>query len=295
MVSPRETDPDREGELAVEGLVEAAFESAPVGIALLTADGDLVRANRTLADMAGRPLEELAGTRLSWVPDAFSAAFERALRAEDGQSAADADLPVPGGRRLPVKVRIEAVRGRDGATLGAVAYVAERLATEHGQAGERDPLTGLITRAELERRFAAMLAAGERGALLRVDIDDFEAVNEHYGHRVGDQVLISIGEELRHCVRRSDEVARVGGDEFALLLRDADRAGAKKVGGAVMAALARIRFGENRSLEATVGFALTGEGENRSGHLASLLAEATRQRVSPSEPRVAAAGPKSPR
>lgn len=272
----RDRDPSR------AALYEAAFESAPGGIALLDADGSVVRANRALAELLGVDEGDLVGKPLPWLPrGALAAALELAHRAEDGRMGAEADFERPSGERLPVRVRIDAVRGPGGAALGAVAHVDELLPTEHGEAGERDPLTGLITARELERRFAAMLAAGERGALLRIDIDDFDAVNERYGRGAGDQVLISVSEELRRSVRRSDEVARLAGDEFAVLLRDADRAGAKKVGGAVLAALGRVRYGEDRSLSATVGYALAGEGENRSGELASLLAEAARQLIPP--------------
>jgi len=267
----------------------AAFESAPGAIALLEEDGTVVRANRALAELLGSTEAELVDKPLPWLPRAaLTAALERAARTERGGCSAEADFERASGERFQARVHIDAVRADDGTTLGAVAHISERLPVEHGEAGERDPLTGLITERELERRFAAMLAAGERGALLRIDIDGFYAVNERYGRGVGDQVLISVSEELRRSVRRSDEVARLAGDEFAVLLRDADRAGAKKVGGAVVAALARVRYGEDRSLSATVGYALTGEGENRSGELASLLAEASRQLITAGEPRAPA-------
>lgn len=288
MPSPKQTGRS-EIDPAAASLIEAAFESAPTGIALLAADGSLVRANRALARMLGTTAGELTGEPLPWVqPEVFAGALSRALSADGAQRVVQAILVSEQGDRLPVRVRIEVVRGDGSEPIGAVVHVFEGAAAEQARAGERDPLTGLLTKAELERRFMAMLAAGERGALLRVDVDDFEAVNERYGRRAGDQVLISVSEELRRCVRRSDEIARVEGDEFALLLRGADRTGAKKVGGAVMAALARVRYGEGRSLAATVGYALTGQGENRSGELDSLLAEARRQRVPPGKPRVPA-------
>ncbi|WP_153956703.1 diguanylate cyclase domain-containing protein [Cupriavidus necator] len=87
-----------------------------------------------------------------------------------------------------------------------------------------DDLTGLLNRKGFERRLAsAMEQSDGRGrlmALLLVDLDNFKAVNDTYGHVVGDKLLSIIGTRLRLCTRESDSVARVGGDEFAVILED---------------------------------------------------------------------------
>lgn len=142
---------------------------------------------------------------------------------------------------------------------------------------QRDALTGLMERAEFERRFTQMTESGQRGALLLVDVEGFSEVNETYGQPMGDQILISVAEELKRSVRRSDPVARIGGDEFAVLLHGADRAAAKRVAANIATVLERIRMAGN-PIAVTIGYALSGQGENRSGELDSLLAEATRQR-----------------
>lgn len=90
------------------------------------------------------------------------------------------------------------------------------------QQAEGDALTGLPNRTTFAQRLQqAVERAAECGsalALMFVDADRFKAINDSYGHAVGDRVLIEIGRRLQHALRESDLVARLGGDEFAILL-----------------------------------------------------------------------------
>src|SRR4051794_32990386 len=82
-----------------------------------------------------------------------------------------------------------------------------------------DPLTDLPNRALfLESVREALSREGQHAAVLFVDVDDFKTVNDSLGHATGDQLLVAIGERLRHGLRPGDVVARLGGDEFAVLL-----------------------------------------------------------------------------
>ena len=85
----------------------------------------------------------------------------------------------------------------------------------------RDPLTGLANRRLLADRMQQLAAMSERSGtgfdIFYVDLDGFKAVNDTYGHSVGDQLLIEVGRRLKGQVRQSDTVARVGGDEFIVL------------------------------------------------------------------------------
>lgn len=87
-----------------------------------------------------------------------------------------------------------------------------------------DPLTGLTNRSLLNDRLDSALRAAHRHqsmlALLFLDINDFKEINDTHGHAMGDRVLCTIARRLEHCVRETDTVARMGGDEFIVLLTD---------------------------------------------------------------------------
>ena len=80
-----------------------------------------------------------------------------------------------------------------------------------------DALTGLPNRLLFGRRLSAAMSDG-RFVLIFVDLDDFKEVNDRYGHAAGDELLRAVGERLKQCLSDADTVARVGGDEFAILV-----------------------------------------------------------------------------
>jgi diguanylate cyclase len=90
-----------------------------------------------------------------------------------------------------------------------------------------DPLTGLANRTLLGDRIDQAMARAERDArppaVLVLDLDGFKAVNDSFGHAVGDLLLVEVARRLRAVVRESDTVGRLGGDEFALVVTDAAR------------------------------------------------------------------------
>ena len=89
-----------------------------------------------------------------------------------------------------------------------------------------DTLTGLANRVllrdRLEQGLKIVQRSGSRLALLYLDLDQFKRINDSLGHDVGDALLMQVADRLRHCVRHQDTVARMGGDEFVILLSDMD-------------------------------------------------------------------------
>lgn len=103
-----------------------------------------------------------------------------------------------------------------------VVYQVLRLRQRDSLEALHDPLTGLPNRLLFEERAKLALAQAQREqtnvALLFLDLDGFKAINDHYGHRMGDALLRSLSVELAEHIRQVDTLARIGGDEFVVLL-----------------------------------------------------------------------------
>lgn len=128
---------------------------------------------------------------------------------------------------------------------------------------ERDSLTGLYNRHRFQEELARMMADVDRrnshGALLFFDLDEFKYVNDTFGHRAGDAMLIRVAGEVSALVRRNEIFARLGGDEFAVLLPDAGEKQAAMLGERIVRAIAQIPFrfeGQNIRLTTSLGIAL---------------------------------------
>jgi len=125
-----------------------------------------------------------------------------------------------------------------------------------------DPLTGLPNRALLGDRIRHELSAAQRNhtqlAILFVDLDHFKNVNDTLGHRVGDELLITVAARLKSAVREVDTVSRQGGDEFILILPDTDADGAAHVAEKLLEAVAQPYQIEGFELSVTlsIGIAL---------------------------------------
>jgi diguanylate cyclase (GGDEF)-like protein len=118
--------------------------------------------------------------------------------------------------------------------------------TELENLARHDPLTGLMNRRAFDERIDMALASANRSgaplSLLMVDIDHFKRVNDQHGHEAGDDVLKSLAVLLQARVRETDTVARMGGEEFAVLLPDTDAGGALRVAEALVQQAASTRM-----------------------------------------------------
>ncbi|SCX57309.1 diguanylate cyclase (GGDEF) domain-containing protein [Klenkia marina] len=144
-------------------------------------------------------------------------------------------VPVGRGRRagrltvvrdVSTEQRREADLRRLNEELAQHVATVDRLRATLAEEAVRDPLTGLHNRRHLDRVLGRALADAERSgepvALVAVDVDHFKSVNDRFGHAAGDDVLRAVADELRAAARSGDTIARVGGEEFVLVLVGAD-------------------------------------------------------------------------
>lgn len=188
----------------------------------------------------------------------FSAIRRRALTqagaAVPAAAAAKADtveiLGVPEAEMTPaVRAAIQTLLAELDDLRGEVGRLKARLAQAE-DAADRDSLTPLLNRRaflrELNRVRTFAQRYGAPASLVYFDLDGFKAVNDRYGHPAGDAALKAVAERLIAHVRESDVVGRMGGDEFALVLVQADQATAEAKAAALAEAIERepLRFGE---------------------------------------------------
>ncbi len=142
-----------------------------------------------------------------------------------------------------------------------------------------DPLTGLLNRRELEARLQETLAEARRYPdqqhwLCYIDMDQFKVINDTCGHLAGDELLKQVAADLRRHVRRSDLVARTGGDEFAILLKHCDEAEARDSIERMRKSLHELRFAwDDKSFSVSASFGLV-QISDSSGSLYDLLSAA---------------------
>ncbi len=125
-----------------------------------------------------------------------------------------------------------------------------------------DPLTQLPNLRAIEERLAAIHATDVRFALVYTDLDGLKRVNDRFGHGAGDDVLRRVAEILRQAVRGADLAARVGGDEFVMLLVATDPSHAPLVVARVLAGFGELGIGDGITLGGSFGVATNEDGSS---------------------------------
>lgn len=213
-------------------LLRAAVETAGSGILVARADGTIQWANRALCRMTGYSEAELlgrnprifrSGTQERAYYEQFWATLARgeAWRGEIENKRKD-------GTVFTVLQTVAPVQGSDGEVTHYISVMEDISLRKSAEAriqhlAEHDALTDLPNRRLMQARLTRMLSGKKRRSeklvgLLYLDVDRFKQVNDEYGHDVGDALLQGMAARLRGAVRETDTVARVGGDEFIVLL-----------------------------------------------------------------------------
>lgn len=216
-------------------IAATAFE-AQEGIVITDARQTILRVNLAFTEITGYSAEEAVGStpRLLKSDRQDTTYFQGMWDCIQHKGAWQGEIwnRRKNGELYPGWLNITAVRNRSGEVshyVGTMTDITERKAAEAEieHLAYHDTLTLLPNRRLLLDRLEQALAAGERkprwGALLFIDLDNFKLLNDTRGHIAGDQLLVQVAQHLNNCVRHEDTVARVGGDEFMIMLNDLGR------------------------------------------------------------------------
>jgi diguanylate cyclase (GGDEF)-like protein/PAS domain S-box-containing protein len=211
-------------------LAGTVFASSQQGIIITSANGAILRVNPAYCRMTGYTEEELMGSN--------PRILKSGLQDKDFYARMWGELIVNGrwqgelmnrrksGERYIQWANIDAVRTEQGdllyvgitSDISELVYTRERLAN----LAYYDTLTGLPNRVLFQDRLGQVLAQARRErehfALILADLDNFKAVNDTLGHSAGDDLLMEVARRLKLAVREADTVARIGGDEFAIIV-----------------------------------------------------------------------------
>ncbi len=212
-----------------EQLLRRVAETVPLGLLHLDLHGNVLYANERLHEILG--IEKVHGSTLPFtnvVPadrGLLDLTLERLMT--DGTDC-DLEVGVTTRRRHDDRLchlRLRALCDPDGEVTGAIVCVEDiteraRARAELEHRATFDPLTGCLNRASVLNNLDLQIAAGSPIGVIFLDLDGFKGVNDEHGHSTGDLVLIEAVRRITSCVRDSDTVGRIGGDEFLVVCAD---------------------------------------------------------------------------
>jgi diguanylate cyclase (GGDEF)-like protein/PAS domain S-box-containing protein len=260
-----------------------AFEHAPIGMALASCDGVLVRVNQAFGDIVGRDPQEMVGMPIrelthpeDWESNAgeiaalFAGEIER-YQLEKRYIHSD-------GRAVWVSVSSCCVRDADGQPsymIGQIEDVTERRELRERLAHDavHDLLTGVPNRALFMDRLEGALHRTRRGgqqvALFFLDLDRFKLINDSLGHEVGDRLLQTVADRLERALRATDTLARFGGDEFTALCEVRDRSEALEIARRLASSMAQPLASSDGEMyvSVSIGLALSADGTEAGAEL----------------------------
>jgi diguanylate cyclase (GGDEF)-like protein/PAS domain S-box-containing protein len=250
-----------------------AFEHAPVGMAIsrLASDGvssEVLSSNPAFGEMLGYARSEvvgLPGVDLTH-PDDLDTRNRAIAEARAGRPASsEIRMRHRDGHYVWTLIAPAIIENADGASEMVVQTIditeRKRFEEQLRHLADHDALTGLYSRRRFGEEIAKALGRvrrhDARSCLLLIDLDGFKYVNDAFGHSAGDDALVRIGSALGHALRELDVVGRIGGDEFAIILDDADVAGALTAAAKIISTVRTygtvVRNGKRAQITASVG------------------------------------------
>ncbi len=230
--------------VSYQALFEKLFASSPDGILVVDNEGRILEANPQIESLFGYTCSELLGSSVEiLIPERFRQAHTSHRTDYSNQPnvrSMDTDLELYGkkkdGSEFPVDIMLSPVQTDEGQlVMGVVRDITERKRSEEAmrRLALSDPLTGLGNYRRLQIAFDAAMKWSERTtrpfALLLLDIDGLKKTNDTHGHLVGSRALCRLADALLAECRAIDTAVRHGGDEFGVILPEANAEGAKEL------------------------------------------------------------------
>ncbi len=285
-----------ESQLALEKeRLKVTLESIADGVISTDAAGLVVFMNNVAEGMTGWPSSEAVGRKVGEIFAILDETTERLTvnpvaecLSEGRLHYLDGDTVLLGrnGERRDVRASAAPVRTPQNAVIGAVLVFQDvtdsrALQRQLAHTAMHDSLTGLPNRATFQHALDEAVRQAQREArehaLCFIDLDHFKKVNDNAGHAAGDAVLREIGGAIRGACRTNDFAARIGGDEFALLLPDCSVTHATRVAQKIIDVIVGLRFSWERSSEDCDGIGASIGITAITGHSSSDPAELMRQ------------------
>lgn len=257
-----------------ERLYRSVFENAVVGIMIVAGDGRVINANQAIEYMLGYQAEDLKALNLSDItlPD------DQEIDAEMHQDVID-------GKRIYYQVEKRYVRNDgilfwgmvtvsvvwDETGTPSLIYMVEDISARKSaemqmqKASTHDAMTGLYNRAHFDREFNSLQFSMRMPvSIIVIDVDGLKQLNDTKGHEAGDRLIVSVAAILRESFRGDDIAARVGGDEFSVLLPETNEEGLHIVMERLLKYKSRFNeaAGTGGQVEFSVGAATAFKGED---------------------------------
>ena len=222
----------RESLVTSQHMLEAVVNHSPAVIYIKDLEGRHLLANREFERVVGKPLDSILG-KTDY--ELFSREVADLCRTEDSEVLKNGtnvqfeeEIEINGENRvfLSLKFPLMDEMGNSYAVGGILTDISSRKVAEEKmeRMATYDSVTELPNRsllmALLEHALAVSSRDGSKNAVLFLDLDNFKTINDSLGHHVGDQLLKGVAERLQTCMRKQDTVARMGGDEFVVLLQN---------------------------------------------------------------------------
>jgi len=210
------------------------FEGSRDAIYIAAHDGKLIDANQAFLDLFMLEREDLGRSNAKdyYVYPKERLAFKEAIKGEAYIRDFEFHLKKTDGTIMDCLVSVTTERGEDGRVNEYHGIVRDVTTLKKAQdlikfMAFHDPLTGLPNRALCNDRLEMAIARAKRGgkqiAVMMLDLDKFKNINDRHGHEAGDILLKSVADRLQGVLRRSDTVARMGGDEFIIIIPEMDK------------------------------------------------------------------------